>query len=63
MISTEVDIRDKLKEYLNVLKMTRKPDRDEFIMTTKVSVAVMFVVGFFGFLVYILMNVLPGALK
>ncbi|HDM60312.1 MAG TPA: protein translocase SEC61 complex subunit gamma [Archaeoglobus veneficus] len=63
MINTEVNIKDKLKEYLNVLKMTRKPDREEFVMTAKVAIAVMFVVGFFGFLVYVLMNVLPGAFK
>lgn len=63
MINTEISIKDKLKEYLNVLKMTRKPDMEEFIMTAKVAIAVMFVVGLFGFVVYILMNVLPGAFK
>ncbi|WP_456370559.1 protein translocase SEC61 complex subunit gamma [Geoglobus sp.] len=56
-------INDKLKDYINILKMTRKPDREEFITTTKVAVAVMFVVGFIGFIIYLLMDVLPGALK
>ncbi len=52
-----------LKEYINILKMTRKPDREEFWTTTKVAVAVMFIVGFIGFIIYLLMDVLPGALK
>lgn len=56
-------INDKLKDYINILKMTRKPDREEFVTTTKVAVAVMFVVGFIGFIIYLLMDVLPGALK
>jgi len=52
-----------IKEYLNVLKMTRKPDKEEFWTTMKVAVAVMFIVGFIGFVIYILMDVLPGALR
>lgn len=57
------DIQNKLKEYYNVLKMARKPDWDEFSMTAKVAMAVMFIIGFVGFLIYILMEILPGALK
>jgi len=57
------NINEKLNEYLKVLKMARKPDRDEFLSTTKIAVAVMFVVGLVGFLIYILMEILPGALK
>jgi len=57
------DIQGKLKEYYNVLKMARKPDWDEFSMTAKVAIAVMFVVGFIGFALYILMEILPGALR
>ena len=57
------DVQNKLREYYNVLKMARKPDWDEFSMTAKVAIAVMFVVGFVGFLIYVLMEILPGALK
>ncbi|AKG92563.1 protein translocase SEC61 complex gamma subunit and eukaryotic [Geoglobus ahangari] len=56
-------ISDKLKDYINILRMTRKPDREEFVTTTKVAVAVMFVIGLIGFFIYLLMDVLPGALK
>lgn len=52
-----------IREYINILKMTRKPDREEFWTTTKVAVAVMFIVGFIGFVIYLLMDVLPGALR
>ena len=47
-------IQKKFQEYYNVLKMTRKPDREEFFTTTKVSIAVMFFVGLIGFLIYLL---------
>ncbi len=40
------EIQSKLKEYYNVLKMARKPDWEEFSMTAKVALAVMFIVGF-----------------
>lgn len=56
-------LNGKLKDYINVLKMTKKPDREEFMTTLKVSVAVMFVIGIIGFIIYILMDVLPGYLK
>jgi len=56
-------INNKVKDYINILRMTRKPDKEEFITTTKVAVAVMFVIGIIGFIIYILMDVLPGALK
>ena len=57
------ELREKLKEYYTVLKMARKPDWEEFSTTTKVAVAVMFAVGLVGFSIYILMQILPGALK
>ncbi len=57
------EIRAKLKEYSNVLKMARKPDKEEFITTTKISVAVMFLVGLVGFVIYLLMQVVPGVFK
>jgi protein transport protein SEC61 subunit gamma-like protein len=54
MRMAENGIQKKLQEYYNVLKMTRKPDREEFFTTTKVAIAVMFFVGFIGFLIYLL---------
>ena len=57
------ELQSKLQEYINVLKMARKPDKEEFITTTKISVAVMFLVGLVGFLIYILMEIVPGVFK
>lgn len=56
-------LEEKLREYYNVLKMAKKPNWEEFTMTAKVALAVMFVVGFVGFVIYLLMEVLPGALR
>ncbi|HIP62707.1 MAG TPA: protein translocase SEC61 complex subunit gamma [Archaeoglobus profundus] len=52
-------IKAKVNEYLNVLKMARKPNREEFITTTKIAIIVMFLIGFVGFVIYLLMDVLP----
>lgn len=57
------EIQDKLRECHNVLKMARKPSREEFLTTTKVAIAVMFIVGLIGFAVYLLMEILPRVFK
>lgn len=57
------DIEAKIREYIKLLKMARKPDSEEFFTTTKVAMAVMAIVGLVGFVIYLLMNVLPGAFK
>jgi len=62
-IPSKEELQAKLKEYINVLKMARKPDKEEFLMTTKISVAVMFIVGLIGFIIYILMQIVPEVLK
>lgn len=56
-------IEEKVREYYNVLKMARKPNWEEFSLTAKVALAVMFIVGFVGFAIYLLIEVLPGALR
>jgi protein transport protein SEC61 subunit gamma-like protein len=48
-----------LKSYYRVLKLARKPARDEFLMISKVAGAGILVVGFVGFVVYILLTELP----
>ncbi|MDK2795891.1 MAG: protein transport protein subunit gamma [Archaeoglobaceae archaeon] len=56
-------ISDWVSEYYNVLKMAKKPSWEEFSTTAKVALAVMFIVGFVGFVIYLLMEVLPGAFR
>jgi len=52
----------KLGEYIRVLKLARKPTREEFNMIAKVSLAGMAIIGSIGFLIYALLTELPAAL-
>ncbi|WP_457549511.1 protein translocase SEC61 complex subunit gamma [Archaeoglobus sp.] len=58
-----MDFQAKIREYVNVLKMARKPDKEEFLTTAKISMAVMFVVGLIGFVIYIFMEILPQMVR
>lgn len=53
----------KLSEYIRVLKLTRKPSREEFSVIAKVAGAGILLVGFIGFIIYILITVMPGWFK
>ena len=53
----------KLSEYIRVLKLTRKPTREEFSVIAKVAGAGILLVGFIGFIIYILITVIPGWFK
>ena len=48
-----------LKSYLRVLKLSKKPSREEFLMIAKVAGAGILGVGFVGFLIYVLLTVVP----
>ncbi len=50
----------KLSEYLRVLKLTRKPTREEFTVIAKVAGAGILLIGFIGFIIYLLITILPG---
>jgi protein transport protein SEC61 subunit gamma-like protein len=52
----------KLQEYIRVLKLARKPTRDEFNMIAKVSLAGIGIIGMIGFLIYALLTELPASL-
>ena len=47
-----------LKEWWRVLKVTKKPDKQEFLTITKVSALGMFFIGLIGFLIQMLKEVL-----
>ncbi len=53
----------RLGEYTRVLKLTRKPTREEFTVIAKVAGAGILLIGFIGFIIYLLITVLPGVLK
>jgi protein transport protein SEC61 subunit gamma-like protein len=48
-----------LKSYLRVLKLSKKPSREEFSMISKVAGAGILVVGFVGFIIYVLLTEVP----
>ncbi len=54
---------ERLKEYLRILQLARKPSREEFSRVAKVSGAGMLIVGGIGFLMYLVMVVLPGRFR
>ncbi|MBU0952877.1 MAG: protein translocase SEC61 complex subunit gamma [Nanoarchaeota archaeon] len=53
-------IISKLREYIRVVQIARKPNKEEYFMATKVSaigIAIIGVIGFAIFLVYILTGI------
>ncbi len=51
-----------IAEYIRVLKLARKPSREEFTMIAKVSMAGIGIIGALGFIIYALLTELPRAL-
>ncbi|NIA09234.1 MAG: protein translocase SEC61 complex subunit gamma [Nitrospiraceae bacterium] len=49
----------KLAEYTRILKLARKPDKDEFTMIAKVAGAGILLIGFIGFLIYLILTEMP----
>lgn len=52
------EVKSTLKEWKRVLKITRKPDREEFVMSAKVTGAGILLVGAIGFLLHMVANLL-----
>ncbi|NYT18910.1 MAG: protein translocase SEC61 complex subunit gamma [Methanosarcinales archaeon] len=48
-----------LKSYLRVLKLSKKPSREEFLMISKVAGAGILLIGFVGFIIYVLLTEVP----
>jgi protein transport protein SEC61 subunit gamma and related proteins len=51
-----------VREYIRVLKLARKPDREEFMMIAKVSMAGIALIGLMGFIIYVLLTQLPRSI-
>jgi len=52
-------IRHKLNEYIRVLKISSKPDREEFLMSAKITGAGIILIGAIGFVFYMASNLIP----
>ncbi|TAN40760.1 MAG: protein translocase SEC61 complex subunit gamma [Candidatus Methanoperedens sp.] len=58
-----MNIHLSLSEYTRVLKLTRKPTKEEFTIIAKVAGAGILLIGFIGFIIYLLITVMPGWFK
>lgn len=52
-------IESKINEYRRVLRISNKPDREEFSMSAKITGAGILLIGAIGFVFYLLQNLLP----
>ncbi|HJH31006.1 MAG TPA: protein translocase SEC61 complex subunit gamma [Methanosarcinaceae archaeon] len=48
-----------IKSYLRILKLTKKPSRDEFLIIAKVAGIGILFIGFIGFIIYVLLTEMP----
>lgn len=55
-------VKKKLNEYKRVLQISSKPDREEYLMSAKVTVAGVILIGGIGFLFYMASNLIPNYL-
>lgn len=53
----ELDIKEKLGEWARVLKITRKPTREEFSAAAKITGIGLVVIGMLGFAIFLLLTI------
>jgi protein transport protein SEC61 subunit gamma-like protein len=56
------NITNSLKQYVRILQLTRKPSMDEFLTISKVAGAGILLIGIIGFVVYLIMVLIPAAI-
>jgi protein transport protein SEC61 subunit gamma-like protein len=56
------NITNSIKQYIRILKLTRKPSMDEFLTISKVAGAGILLIGIIGFAVYLVMVLIPTAI-
>jgi len=49
------------REYIRVLKLARKPTREEFLLISKISILGIALIGILGFIIYVFLTELPKA--
>jgi len=59
VVEKKNDLKNSLKEMRRVLKITEKPDREEFVMSAKITGAGMLLVGLIGFIFYLGSTLIP----
>ena len=53
-------LKERIKNYIRVLALTRKPDKEEFLSTLRIVLIGMGFIGFIGFLFYLVSVLLMG---
>lgn len=48
-----MNIKEKLREYLRVLHVARKPTKDEFTSSSKICAIGILLIGFIGFAIFL----------
>ena len=56
---TKQSVGQAIREHLRVLKLTKKPSREEFLTIAKVAGIGILAVGAIGFIIYVLLTMLP----
>ena len=55
-----MDLKETFRKYMRVLQVARKPSKDEFMTTGKMSGLGLFLIGFIGFLIFVAFMLVPG---
>ncbi|SEH39405.1 protein translocase subunit secE/sec61 gamma [Halopenitus malekzadehii] len=55
-----MDVPYDLNSYIRVLKLASTPSSEEFLQVSKIAGAGILLIGFLGFLIYMIMSLLPG---
>lgn len=53
------ELTKRVKEYIRILKLAKRPKREEFFKISKIAGAAMGLIGTIGFTIYLLMTVVP----
>jgi protein transport protein SEC61 subunit gamma-like protein len=56
------NITNSIKQYVRILQLTRKPSMDEFLTISKVAGAGIILIGVIGFLIYLVMVLIPTSI-
>jgi protein transport protein SEC61 subunit gamma-like protein len=51
-----------LKQYIRILQLTRKPSNEEFFTISKVAGAGILLIGAIGFVIYLIMVLIPRSI-
>ncbi len=57
-----INIKEKIREYRRVLRISRKPGKEEFLTSTKICALGIVLIGIVGFLIFLIAVLVPNLL-